>query len=223
MLDMIKRWPFLRRNRSDRQEDVLVRRLVAHDQAAVDDFVRTYAPRLYSAFLGMCDGNASDAQDITFRSLETGYAKMATFRGTSSLFSWLYRIGHRFRLMERRPKARASEDLMSELPKDIPATNPSSADVVSAQDEVAALERAIATLPCKMREAISLRFYGDMSVPQIAECLGVREGTVKSRLHYAMDRLRRQMLGRNGGNGLAPSMNGSDKSRIILDEAECHE
>ena len=223
MLDMIKRWSFFRRKRNDGQEDALVRRLVAHDQAAVDDFVRMYAPRLYSAFMGMCDGNASDAQDITFRTLETGYAKMATFKGTSSLFSWLYRIGHRFRLMAQRSKARMSEELMSELPKEIPAMNPSSADVVSTQDEAEVLERAIATLPDKMREAVSLRFYCDMSVPQIAECLGVREGTVKSRLHYALDKLRRQMLAQTGEKGRHSAMNDSDKPRIILDEADCHE
>jgi RNA polymerase sigma-70 factor (ECF subfamily) len=52
------------------------------------------------------------------------------------------------------------------------------------------LERAFATLDPEHAIAVSLRFYADLTVPQIAQRLGIAEGTVKSRLHHALRRLR---------------------------------
>jgi len=47
------------------------------------------------------------------------------------------------------------------------------------------------TLPAQLRQVISLRFYADLPVRDIAAALGVPEGTVKSRLHRAVSVLRR--------------------------------
>lgn len=52
----------------------------------------------------------------------------------------------------------------------------------------AVVER-LATLPRRQRECVVLRFYGDLSVPDIARVLGVAEGSVKSHLHRAMTTL----------------------------------
>ncbi len=52
-----------------------------------------------------------------------------------------------------------------------------------------ALERALDRLDPDARVVVTLRFHGDLTVPAIAEALGVPEGTVKSRLHNAMGRL----------------------------------
>ncbi|MDD4336726.1 MAG: sigma-70 family RNA polymerase sigma factor, partial [Firmicutes bacterium] len=46
----------------------------------------------------------------------------------------------------------------------------------------------------KYREALVLRFYEDLSIREIAEALGIPEGTVKSRLHTAVRRLKEVML-----------------------------
>jgi RNA polymerase sigma-70 factor (ECF subfamily) len=53
-----------------------------------------------------------------------------------------------------------------------------------------ALTRALVELPHEFREAVALRFYADLSLAEIARCQGVPVGTVKSRLHSAMSRLR---------------------------------
>lgn len=172
------------------EETALARRLAQGDKEALDGFVRTYAPRLYAAFLAVCDGHAADAQDLTWRTLETGYRKIASFRGRSSLFSWLYRIGQRFRQMSRRAKTRAAEDLMPELPDTLPDARPTPPETAAAAETAERLERALATLPAAMRDTVNLRFTCDLTVSEIADCLGVREGTVKSRLHYALSRLR---------------------------------
>ncbi len=53
-----------------------------------------------------------------------------------------------------------------------------------------ALRRALAGLPPDQRLVVVLRFYGDLSLDEIAERTGERLGTVKSRLHYALEALR---------------------------------
>lgn len=52
------------------------------------------------------------------------------------------------------------------------------------------LERAFRTLPVEQRAAIVLQYYRDLTLPEIAEVLGVPVGTVRSRLHYAKRALR---------------------------------
>ncbi len=56
------------------------------------------------------------------------------------------------------------------------------------------IEGAMAGLSFEHRTVIALRYYEDMTVPEIAESLGEPEGTVKSRLHYAKEHLRARLL-----------------------------
>ena len=52
------------------------------------------------------------------------------------------------------------------------------------------MREGIAALPKKHREVILLRFYEDASLAEIAAALGLAQGTVKSRLHHALEKLR---------------------------------
>jgi RNA polymerase sigma-70 factor (ECF subfamily) len=52
------------------------------------------------------------------------------------------------------------------------------------------LERAVRSLTPEQRAVVVLRFWGDLSIDEIAVRTGARSGTVKSRLHYALERLR---------------------------------
>jgi RNA polymerase sigma factor (sigma-70 family) len=52
------------------------------------------------------------------------------------------------------------------------------------------LRQAIAALPEKHQRVVLLRFFEDASLPEIAALLGCSVGTVKSRLHYALEKLR---------------------------------
>jgi RNA polymerase sigma-70 factor (ECF subfamily) len=52
-----------------------------------------------------------------------------------------------------------------------------------------AVVQQLATLPGRQRECVVLRFYADLTVPEIARSLGIAEGSVKSHLHRAMTTL----------------------------------
>ncbi len=59
------------------------------------------------------------------------------------------------------------------------------------------LRRALGELQDEQRHALVLRYYADLSVPEIARATGWREGTVKSRLHRALARMRSLVEGMN--------------------------
>ena len=62
------------------------------------------------------------------------------------------------------------------------------------EEERQHIRRILEALPHEQRETVVLRYYADMTIPEIAKALGCREGTVKSRLHRALARLRNVSL-----------------------------
>jgi RNA polymerase sigma factor (sigma-70 family) len=66
------------------------------------------------------------------------------------------------------------------------------------------LIRCVEALPEKQREIIQLRFFEDASLPDIAALLGCSVGTVKSRLHYALEKLRKMKMNLPESKGHQP-------------------
>ncbi len=72
-------------------------------------------------------------------------------------------------------------------------------EAVNLEDEVAASEdrlrvrQALAGLSQEHQQVVVLRYFADMTVPQVAQSLKMREGTVKSRLHRALAQLKTQL------------------------------
>lgn len=89
--------------------------------------------------------------------------------------------------VKRWRRRRVHETLTGDVP-DQPAAD-RSADV----DARLLLQPALASLTASQRAMVVLRFYGDLSEPQIAELLGCSVGTVKSQTHKALRALRRQL------------------------------
>ena len=58
---------------------------------------------------------------------------------------------------------------------------------------------ALRRLSPEHRQVVVLRYFADMTVPEVALSVGVREGTVKSRLHRALGRLREELEGDGDG------------------------
>ena len=83
--------------------------------------------------------------------------------------------------------AEAGQRLLEQLPD----TAPSPADALDHADLDAPLRQAIAALPEKHQQVVLLRFYEGALLPEIATALGLSLGTVKSRLHHALEKLRK--------------------------------
>ena len=136
-------------------------------------------------------GTRSDAEDATHDAALTAWRRFGELRDRDRFDAWFGRIlvnTCRDRLRARRRTPMSLDDQ--------PLTVGSLATAFTAPDETETiavhevLGSALRSLSSEHREVVVLRFYFDLSVDQIAARTGVRSGTVKSRLHYALRRLR---------------------------------
>ncbi len=129
-----------------------------------------------------------EAEDAVHDAAESAWRRWGDLRDPARFDAWFRRIlvnGCRDRL-----RARARHrvvDLGRELTE---AEHPRIPDAAGAAEVRDVVDRALDDLGADERVLIALRFHLDLSVPAIAAVLGIPEGTVKSRLHHAMSRMR---------------------------------
>jgi RNA polymerase sigma-70 factor, ECF subfamily len=138
-------------------------------------------------------GSRADAEDATHDAALTAWRRFGDLRDLDRFDAWFGRIlvnscRDRLRARRRTPLS-LDDDTSSEAPGGIrnPRITPDETEGVAIHD---ALATALRTLSPDHREAIVLRFYLDLTVDEIAARTGARPGTVKSRLHHALRRLR---------------------------------
>lgn len=150
--------------------------------------VAEYRTRLQAA-AQMLTGDPHEAEDLVFRSFERAIMKIDEFRPTGSFYYWIYTILLNFRRMDARKKAVRPLFLPHDELPDVPDGR---SDILGRLDFAAssdAVRQAVRALPENFREVVVLRYFEDMSTPEIAKVTGLNEGTVRSRLHYAKDAL----------------------------------
>jgi len=189
----------LRENaRSD--ESDLVRRTLSRDGAAFRTIMERHNRRLYRIARAVLRDD-SEAEDAVQESYVRAFANLGTFRGDSSLATWLGRIALNEalgRLRRRRPAAPI--DTMEVLRTDAQiiqfrnAMTAEDPERTMAQREILRLvERATEALPEIFRTVFVTRVIEGMSVQETAELLDIEPETVKTRLHRARHLLRDQL------------------------------
>jgi RNA polymerase sigma-70 factor, ECF subfamily len=134
-------------------------------------------------------GDPIEAEDAVHDAALVAWRGFAGLRDLDRFEAWFSRIlvngcRDRLRARRRRPVITAIP-VLGDL--DRGASTPDSVTAVADRDE---LDRAFATLDPDHAVAVALRFYLDLSGAEIAERMGIPEGTVKSRLHHGLRRLR---------------------------------
>ena len=169
----------------------LIDEILADRAAGTSRLVSEYGARLHETALRLC-GNAADAEDYTFRTLERAVARIHLFSRQSSLFTWLYEIMVNLIRTDARRKAANALVFQSELP-DREDERPNVGEALSTQDEAIVVRKAIRELPQSYRAILVFRYYEDLTVPEIAHILSLPEGTVKRRLHEAKNMVRKKI------------------------------
>ncbi len=132
-------------------------------------------------------GDAADAEDATQEALTMAWASWHTLRTPGAAQGWFWRIlvnCCRSRLRKRRTQRVLDIAEAQELATTDPFRASLARDVVG---------RAMRALSDDQRVTVVLRFWGELTVPEIADRMRVREGTVKSRLHSALSAMRREL------------------------------
>jgi RNA polymerase sigma-70 factor (ECF subfamily) len=110
-----------------------------------------------------------------------------SLRLKSSLKAWLLRIVVN-EVNQQRRKKRLPTFSVEEV-EDLTGDYDETESIVDNRERFQNLRQALETLPETQREMIVLRYFSQLTVPEIASVTGIREGTVKSRLSRALDRL----------------------------------
>ena len=143
-----------------------------------------------------CRWNRDEAEEV----LQTTYAKViegrAHFAGRSSTKTWLFGVIRRTALERRRQRTVRNFALgrwLGGRPDPAPAATPES--LASRSQEVGRLRTALADLPRRQREVISLVFYADSTVEEAAGVLGISLGSARTHYHRAKLALRTKLTG----------------------------
>jgi RNA polymerase sigma-70 factor (ECF subfamily) len=167
----------------------LARRCQTGDAGAFETLYRQHAGRLYNLVFRMV-GSAEEADDLLQEVFLHAHRKLGSFRGDSSLGTWLYRLGMNHCLDYLRGRQAKMGRVTESLDADTAAEPVAPAPIVPAAISRMDLERAIARLPEGCRAAFLLHDVEGFEHHEVARILGVSEGTSKSQVHKARMKLR---------------------------------
>ena len=141
--------------------------------------VRAEQEPLRRFLLALCGGDAALADDVAQDALVRAYVASGSFLGLSKFSTWLFRIAYNCYIDHCR-KARPDEAPVDD------ALNLPAEDASDASFRYQQLYQALDLLPEKEKAAISLFYFEDLSIKEIAAILGIPQGTVK--YHLSMGR-----------------------------------
>ncbi len=173
----------------------LMARVQAGDLDAFEPLVQRYERRLFGYFVNLVEDPAA-AADLAQETFVRVYRAAGRYQETGKFESWLFRIASNLvRSRQRRPDQRRPHLPLEEAPagaRELAATGREARpDEATWRAEVRdALRQALPRLPLVFREAVLLRDVEGRSYREIAEMLGVEEGTVKSRAHRGRKHLK---------------------------------
>jgi RNA polymerase sigma-70 factor, ECF subfamily len=179
--------------------EVLLARARAGDSTAFCRLATRHESRLLQQACGLIH-DQSAAEDLVSETLVEAWRSLARYNHTCRFSTWLFSILlHRYKKALRRARSRPLP--LAALPaveaerrefaqQSIPATGLSPVEAAMRLEDADRLRQAVQALPEKHRQVVLLRFFEDASLPEIAGLIGCSIGTVKSRLHYALEKLR---------------------------------
>ena len=166
----------------------LVGRIRSGDGSAFEALYRQHSTRLYNLASRMM-GSHGDADDLLQDIFLLAYRKLGSFRGESSLGTWLYRLAmnHCLDVLRNRQTRMGQQTDSLDEPDAPPVASP--VPLVGSVSRID-LERAVDALPPACRAAFLLHDVEGFGHQEVGAMLGISEGTSKSQVHKARMRIR---------------------------------
>ena len=197
------------------REEALLTAFRGGDTAAFDGLIELYSGKLYKVAYAIL-GSRQDAEEVVQDTFLRAYRALGSFRGESSLETWLHRIALNLARNKYQWNHRRGEGLNvslsvspdsdgnetdRETEQDVPDRR-MEPDLVLEHEEIGKnIMKALNGLPDNLRETMLLRHVNDMPYELIAQKLDCKVGTVKSRLSRGREMLRDTLA----SLGFAPS------------------
>ena len=186
-------------NPDDTTDQELVRRVQAGDQTAFNLLVLKYQHRVLK-LVGRFVNDAAEAEDVAQEAFLKAYRALASFRGDSAFYTWLYRIAintaKNALVSQRRRPVDFDLDLQDPEQYDRQARlkEGDTPEGVLLTDEIrTVVEKAMEELPEDLRTAIVLRELEGLSYEEIAEAMDCPVGTVRSRIFRAREAIDKKL------------------------------
>jgi RNA polymerase sigma-70 factor (ECF subfamily) len=179
-------------------ETDLVQRMLRGEQRAFDEFFDSYASRIAAFASRRSSLDAAPLEDVVQLTLINAIRSLRTFRGGSSLFTWLCQICRNQlidarRKADRQPKSQSLDEMSARRP------TAELVELVNFRDPLEectedsnrdAVRRTINRLPASYARILELRFGDELTVPEIASLLQLSESAAESRLVRARQAFR---------------------------------
>jgi RNA polymerase sigma-70 factor (ECF subfamily) len=176
-------------------ERALLTRLRHRDAAAFETLVKTHQDRVYDFCVRMMS-DREEAFDLTQEIFVSIHAHISDFREDARLSTWIFRIArnhclNRLKYLRRRGRGRSDEygEVQEQAINDAAGAPQKPDDALEASRLKALVRRAIDELDEDQRVLVVLRDIEGLSYEEIMEVTELAEGTVKSRLHRAREKL----------------------------------
>ncbi len=182
-----------------RSDAAIVQAVLDGDANAFEVLVLRYQKKVYNTVLRLA-GDAAEAEDLSQEVFLKIFRGLSSFRGESSFSTYIYRVAANTAIDALRRKEAPTVSLSvenedgEEFELALPDEGPLPMELLESRERRQAIVKAIDALPEHHRSVILLREMDGMSYQDIAQIMGLTEGTVKSRINRARARLRQLLL-----------------------------
>jgi RNA polymerase sigma-70 factor (ECF subfamily) len=192
-------------------------RLVASAQAGDRQALATLVERHYAALRATLirygGARPDEVEDLLQETFLRALTAMGRFENRGHLRAWLFRIALNLTRDARKRERRVFTAFDAATLADVPDFAADPERTVLGRLDGETLQAALARLPESHREVLVLRFYADLPVEEVARIMGCPQGTVKSRIHYGVRKLRGLLSVEAGGGVRAVSGNREQTER----------
>lgn len=172
-------------------DEQLMARAKAGNDAAFEELYHRFARRLKGFFFLQLGGDEELAADATHDVFLRAYEARNRYQEGKSVSTWLFTIA--YNICRNHYRSNAYETQLSATLD----AEPISEEQIEVQLDAVALDDALAQvlseLPPPLHQLFSLHYQEELTIPQVAEIVGIPEGTVKSRLHKTMNIIRKKL------------------------------
>ncbi len=174
-------------------DEILVKQFQSGSQRAFDELMKRYERKIFGYLLRSVR-NYEDAEELTLEVFFKAYRALSSWEPKAKFSTWLYTIASNLSIDYHRSKSRHPVYVLEDeevLETKLVATDLSS----NPEKQVEDIERgriireAVDELSSKQKEVFMLTRYEGLPIREVAETLGMAEGTVKIHLHRAMKKL----------------------------------
>ena len=176
------------------RDELLILRCQAREESAFKQLVERWEPSLYY-YLRRIARSERDVWDILQETWLAVFQSIRRLQDPRKFPSWLYKLARNQASNWLRREQRHDHVQNGEIDDRSELTN----EFSFASERAQLVHDLLEGLRLPYREVITLYFLEEFSIKEIAEIIGVPDGTVKSRLHYAKKELREALEKMNGG------------------------